>query len=267
MGKDWRKSGKLPWGWWLRADRDALEDEHGRTWRSVRDAFFQGELGFPSVHFAPEQHELLLRTMAAIDCRWTDAGGRRHDIFEGDWMFWRFFQCWLGSIGMLDTSQTGFGQVSPLEARLSPEGRSVLLMLQATRDPAWEALPMAEVVDAVAASGRGVADDDRERALQAFERAIGVRRHVFARERVGRSHLVTLTSMRTGGGARMPTRGVTWSMTFTDAAQRDDLFAWLATSVDRWDDWGELAYGKGADALTRHFLGLVFASVALGEPS
>ncbi|MFD1949467.1 hypothetical protein ACFSGX_01635 [Sphingomonas arantia] len=267
MNKDWRQPGKLPWGWWLRANGNVLEDENGRTWRSVRDAFWQGELGFSDIHLATEQHELLLRTLLAIGRRWPDGIGRKHDVFGGNFLFWRFYQCWLDSFGMLDRSNGNVGQVSPLDARLSAEGLSVLMMLQATRDPEWEGLPMADIVDAVAASDRGSAHDDRERALRIFEQAIGLRRHVFARERVGISHLVTLTGMQAGGGARMPVRRVTWSMAFTDAVARDDMFAWLATRVDRWDDWGELAYSKGADRLTRHFLDLIVATHSLGSPS
>ena len=61
-----RHVGELPWGWWLRANPRGYEDASGRNWASVRDAFWVGELGFPSVHFAPEQHELMLRVMTAI---------------------------------------------------------------------------------------------------------------------------------------------------------------------------------------------------------
>jgi hypothetical protein len=233
----------------------------------VRDAFWQGELGFPGIHFAPEQHELLLRTMTAIDSSWLNGSESRHDVFGGDMMFWRFYQCWLHSIGMLGTSSTMFNGVSPLEARLSPKGRSVLMMLQATRDPAWEDLPMAEVIDAVVAGGRGLADDDRERTLKAFERSVGIRRHVFARERVGRSHVVTLTGMHVGGGARMPVMRVTWSVSCADRPVRDDLFAWLAARVHRWDDWGEMAFNKGGDAFTGHLLMLIVASRAPGAES
>nr|WP_209023279.1 hypothetical protein [Sphingomonas jejuensis] len=249
-----RHSGELPWGWWLRVRGGEIEDEDGRTWSTVRDAFWEGELGFPDVHFAPEQHELMTRVLTAIDGRWLLGDERRHDLFGGDMLFWRFYQCWLGSIGMLDTAhRTSFG-TAPLEAPLSPEGRSVMLMLQATREPAWERMPMAEVVEAVAAAGRG-ADGGREAALREFERSVGFRRHVFARERVGRTHLVTLTGI--AAEARMPTMRVSWSQAFTDETGRDDLFAWLARRVDRWDDWGRLAHGRGADALTRHLLGLI----------
>lgn len=250
-----RRSGELPWGWWLRVRGGVFEDDHGRTWRTMRDAFWQGELGFPSVHFAPEQHELMTRVLTAIDARWLLGDERKHDLFGGDIMFWRFYQCWLASIGMLDTTARIGLAPNPLEAPLSTEGRSVMLMLQATREPAWERVPIAEVVEAVIAAGRNTADGDREAVLKHFERSVGLRRHVFARERVGRTHLVTLTGIATE--ARMPTRRVSWSQAFTDETGRDDLFAWLAQRIDRWDDWGKLAHECGADALTRHLLGLI----------
>jgi hypothetical protein len=233
----------------------------------VREAFWQGELGFPEVHFGPEQHELMLRTMSSLASPRSDRSESMHDLFGGDMMFWRFYMCWLASIGMIATRGAAGERGSPLEGKLGPEGMSVLMMLRATRDPAWEALPIAEVLDAVASSLRRPGYGERERVLREFERSVGVRRHVFARERVGRSHLVTLTGFASGPGIRMPTRRVTWSQAFTDASPRDDLFAWLAVRAERWDDWGEMAYSRGGEAFGRHLLGLLAASLAHCSPS
>ena len=63
-------------------------------------------------------------------------------------------------------------------------------------------------------------------------------------------------------GARMPLRKVVWSSSFPDERIRDDFFAWLAERVDRWEHWGGLAYRKGADALTAHFLSLFAAELS-----
>lgn len=243
----------LPWGWWLRAHGGKLQDEHGRLWSSVRDAFWQGRLGFPAVHFAPEQHELLLRTLLALRRRWLSGAESRHDLFNGDMMIWRFYMCWLASIGMLDMT---VGREA-LEAPLSAEGRAVLLMLQATREPEWEQIPIDQLLDAVVYS-RNEEQDERERRLVAFERETQLRRHQFARERVGRSHVITLTSVAVD--ARMPTRRVTWSQAFVDPNTRDDLYAWLAERVDCWESWGEMAYRKGADAFSSHLLSVVIGS-------
>ena len=267
MVRDGHRSGEMPWGWWLRARSGLLEDEHGRTWRSVRDAFWQGELRFPEIHVAPEQHELMLRALSSLDSRWSASSENKYDLFNGDMMFWRFYPCWLGSIGMIATSNSVGMGLSPLDGGLSPEGRSVLMMLRATREPEWESLPMAEIIDVVAASTRTAAHDAREAALEAFERAVGLRRYVFAREQVGRAHLITLTGISGGAGARMPLRRVNWSVSFNDANTRDDLFAWFAARADRWDEWGEMAHRKGADAFGQHLLGLVLASRVSGTGS
>lgn len=250
------RPGELPWGWWLRVKNGFFEDEDGRRWASVRDAFWQGELGFSDRHAVREQLEFLLRVLLSVDMAERGESERRYDLFRGDQIFWTFYMCWLGTVGLL--AGTGLQGVS--EAGLSPEGRSALMMLMATRDPEWEDLPIADVIAAVVAASRNPSDRDREKALQDFERAVGLRRHVFARETVGRSHAITLTSMASGSPARMPTRRVVWSLAFDDVVVRDRLFAWIAARVDHWDHWGRMAYSRGGDAFTQHLLGLVVAS-------
>jgi hypothetical protein len=252
-----RHVGELPWGWWLRANPRGYEDAAGRNWASVRDAFWVGELGFPSVHFAPEQHELMLRVMTAIKSMWCGEE-RQHDIFGGDMMFWRFYQCWLASIGMIGKSN----ERNFFDGGLTSLGRSVLMMLQATREPEFERLPMSAVVAAVSAS-KGLDAEARERALITFEQQVGFRRHLFARENLGRRYLVTLTGLKVG--ARMPTRNIAWSQSFANAKSRDDLFVWLAERVHRWDDWGEIAYRKGASALTSHLLSVIVGAGGLSR--
>ena len=260
-----RHVGELPWGWWLRAGPDGFVDEHGRAWKSVRDAFWEGELGFPPVHFAPAQLELMLRVMTAIGSGWHGVAEQRHDVFDGDMMFWRFHHCWLASIGMVETAPDWVA-MSPwsnvLDAGLSALGRSVLMMLQATRESEFERLPMAAVVAAVGAD-HGPDTEARGRALAGFEREVGFRRHTFAREGIGAQFLVTLTGITTG--ARMPTRKVAWSQSFADARSCDDMFAWLAERVHRWNDWGELADRQGADALTRPLLSVIVGAGGLAK--
>ena len=41
--------------------------------------------------------------MTAINARWFGTESN-HDVFGGDMMFWRFYLCWLASIGMVETS-------------------------------------------------------------------------------------------------------------------------------------------------------------------
>lgn len=245
------RPGDLPWGWWLRANGPHFEDEDGRKWQSVRDAFWRGELGFPDTHAIREQLEFLLRVLLSFDMADRGESERRFDLFRGNLIFLTFYMCWLGTVGLLQRGLTD---------DLSPEGRSVLMMLIATRDPEWEDLPIADVMAAVVAASRDPSDLDQEQTLQDFEHAVGLRRHVFAREPVGQSHAITLTSMANGSPARMPVRRVTWSLAFDDQIVRDDLFAWIAARVDHWDVWGRMAYARGGGAFTQHLLGQVVAS-------
>lgn len=249
----WRNDGTtgLPWGWWLRVNGQVLEDAEGRKWRSVRDAFWQGLLGFPDIHVVPEQHELMLRVLTAVYSRGARGSENNNDLFEQNMMFWRFYMCWLSSIGLLEAE----GPPSPLSDPLSDLGRSVMLMLQATREPDWVDLPIRSVIDAVRTADHGPLDVGREKALVAFESEVARRPYVFARERLHHSHLVTLTGI--GAGARMPVLRVMWSQAFADETARDDFFAWLAERVDRWDEWAVLAYSNGAKALTQRFLSLM----------
>jgi hypothetical protein len=217
----------------------------------VRQAFWEGHLGFPPTHLVREQLELLLRVLASIERHWVGQAETKDDLFCGEMLFWRFYQCWLLSIGLLTISPRG----DPLSAGLSDEGQSVLLMLQATREPEWIQLPFDSVLDALREAGQTGADYERERALRAFEEGVAHLPHLFAREVVHGRHLVTLTMLDTV--ARMPMRKVVWSLSFPADRVRDDFFAWLADRVHRWEDWGEIAYSKGADALTQHLLGLL----------
>lgn len=240
----------LPWGWWLRVVDGRLHDPDGNTWSSVREAFWRGRLGFPETHVAPEQHEQLLRVLLSLDRPYGDGVERAHDLFDGDMANWRFYMCWLHSVGLTMPTQGRW----EFSASLSDEGRSVLAMLQATREPGHAVLSFKAVLEAVRGARRTRADEDREQSLRSFERGI-VRLHfLFAREELAGRPVVTLTGF---GDGRMPLRRVIWSQSFADKDVRDDFFGWLAHRVDRWEDWGALAYRKGADALTSHLLGLV----------
>ncbi|MEI5688083.1 MULTISPECIES: hypothetical protein [Sphingomonas] len=232
-----------------------MEDGQGGSWRSVREAFWVGRLGFPSIHFVPEQQELLLRVLSTIE-RGTDQRSEgRHELFSGDMLFWRFYICWIVSIGLADVD----GRGNPLNPLLTEEGLQVRLMLSATADPAWAELRMSEVVDAVRRAHHGGPEELREAMLQSFERESAARPTGFARKTVGRSHMVTLTGLSTEG--RMPLRRTFWSLGFADPEHRDDFYGWLAQRVHRWDDWAAIAYNKGADALTQHLLTLMSSSI------
>lgn len=248
--------GVQPWGWWLRVRNGVIEDADGRRWRNVRQAFWEGHLRFPATDFGFARSELLLRALASIERHWIGSEETQHDLFSGDMCFWRFYQGWLSSIGLLEDRRAA----NSFTPSLTDDGRSVLLMLQATREPEWIALPLAAVLQAVRQADRTGADDLREQALRIFERAVTELPYIFARETIGGRHLVTLTGL--DANSRMPLRKVVWSLSFPDDRVRDDFFGWLADRVNRWADWGGLAYSKGADALTQHLLGLFAARLS-----
>lgn len=244
----------MPWGWWLRAEGRRLVDEDGSSWLTVRDAYWRGRLGFPTDRGEDGQQELLLRVLTAVDARFVGEAEGRQDLFDGDMMFWHFFMCWLVSIGL--TSMEG-GEL-PCEASLTEEGRAVMLMLRATRDPAWAELPMKNVIESIRTQGLGAAESARERELVSFETEAMHLPWVFARRRLGPSFVITLTGLT--HDSRMPTKRMIWTQSFSDEVVRDDFFAWMAERVDRWEDWGRLAYEKGAGDLTRHLLALSAAA-------
>lgn len=242
----------MPWGWWLRVVDGRLQDPDGNTWSSVREAFWRGRLGFPDTHVAPEQHELLLRVLMSLDRPFGDGVERNHDLFDGDMASWRFYMCWLHSVGLTVPAE----RLWSFSESLSEEGRSVLAMLQATREPGHAVLSFRAVLEAVRGAGRSAADEDREQSLRLFERGVARLHFIFAREALAGRPVVTLTGF---GDGRMPLRRVIWSQSFADIDVRDNFFAWVAQRVDRWEDWGAMAYRKGADALTTHLLGLMAA--------
>lgn len=252
-----RMEGVQPWGWSMRVRNGVIEDADGRQWRDVRQAFREGFLRFPSADLMEEQMELLLRVLASIERHWIGPEETKHDLFDGDMLFWRFYQGWLRSIGLIEDQRASDSFSPPL----TELGRSVLLMLQATRQPEWIDLPFVAVLAAVRHADRTGADDDRERALRTFERAVTDLPYIFARETLHGRYVVTLTGLDTV--ARMPMRKVVWSLAFSDDRARDDFFGWLADRVNRWADWGALAYSKGADALTQHLLQILVAAGTL----
>lgn len=164
--------------------------------------------------------------------------------------------CWLKALGLTATVERG----SALDADLSDEGKSVLLMLRATHDPEWIDLPFTTVVASAIFGARAESSAAQEQTFRAFEREVAVRPYVFARETIHGSPAVTLTCIATEG--RMTLRRVIWSQRFSELPARDDFFAWLAERVDRWDDWGDKAYRRGGVALTQH----LFAMLATRGP-
>ena len=84
----------LPWGYWMVSSgavpgEPPLIDENGREWRSVREAFWVGRLGMPSIHaaWANEIMEFMASYLAIIDGRFVAREERVQDVFLGDGHF------------------------------------------------------------------------------------------------------------------------------------------------------------------------------------
>ncbi len=176
----------LPWGHWLtqigyRAWRTARAEAGAASGRR----FWVGRLGFPSIHFVPEQQELLLRVLSTIE-RGTDQRSEgRHELFSGDMLFWRFYICWIVSIGLADVD----GRGNPLKSASDRGGAAGAPYALGDRRPRMGGVAYVRVVDAVRRAHHGGPEELREAMLQSFERESAARPTGFARKTVGRSHM------------------------------------------------------------------------------
>ncbi len=236
----------MPWGWWLTSDGATLRDEDGQSWSSVRDAYWIGTLGFPSRVGSAEEQERLLRALVSIAQQRDYWPGLINELFGGDRSFWTFYEGWLVSIGLYARKPGAYS------GSLTVLGKSVMRMLQATRKPQWVALPMATVFSELDAIRGGATVD--EASLQSFEQQASAMPFRFMREKVGASFLVTLTMIDLQQS--MPLRRVVWGQSFKDERHRDCFFAWLASKVEHWEDWKNIAYLHGPSFLTDHLLKL-----------
>lgn len=256
-----RRNCALPWGYWLVANGERpgwppLEDEDGRGWDSVRQAFWQGRLGMPHVgdEAMTESLEFLLSVLAILDRRIIGLEERAMDIFDRNWGMSRFYAQWLHSQRLIDPS--GMSGVS-LEGPLSPEGRAILVMLASTRTPADAPLPI------------GMSWISAHRGLDhGFERAdveeLVSRQEVHAQAldyRMVRVEIAGRPALRMLGPdvrPSIPRRRTVWSMVYPDYYARDRFYLWAHERIDRWEHWGGMAGREGAAALSAHLLALQF---------
>ena len=145
-----------------------------------------------------------------------------------------------------------------LNADLSPEGRAVLVMLASTRSP--DAAPLAIGLPTLK-SFNGLAgtpdQDERDRLIAAQEHASLHLQYRFGRKDIAGQPAIVLAGV--GLGPNIPLTRVLWSVTFADDYARDRMLFWLHERIDRWPDWGELAYRQGARALSERLMQLAFA--------
>ena len=228
-----------------------LVDEDGREWGSVREAVWIDRLGLPSIHsgWMNAIMEFMGSYLAIADGRFVAPEERVRDIFLGDGHLDQFFRAYLLAAGL----------VNDTDGRPTPEGRSVLLMLIATRtrEDAEEEIGL----DWITANRTISGNSDRREAAEQVERRERVAArmaHRFATDTIGNEPAVKLIGLRIT--REIPVRSTLWTMTWPDGDRlaRDQFYLWLLERIDRWDDWSELVTRHGARALTEHFMKLAF---------
>ena len=133
-----------PWGSWLlpiRGERgiEALEDQYGRRWKGVREAFWVAEL-----HMCGCSHEIVNQQLEHLGNVLTACSEPMHDrtplsssFEEGDSIHFMLYMHWLSAAGFIGHGDTPFDQV-----RLSDHGRSVLEMIRLTMpENPWHQAP------------------------------------------------------------------------------------------------------------------------------
>lgn len=246
----------LPWGYWMVSSGSVpgeppLVDEDGREWGSVREAFWIARLGLPSIHsrWMNGIMEFMASYLAIADGRFVAPEERVRDIFLGDAHLDQFFRVYLLAAGL----------VNDTDGRPTPEGRSVLLMLIATRTREYAAddigLDWIIANRTVAGHSERIAAADQ---IERRERVAARMAHRFAIDTIGNDPGVKLIGLRIT--REIPVRSTLWTMTWPDGNRlaRDRFYLWLLERIDRWDDWSELVTRHGARALTELFMKLAF---------
>ena len=246
----------LPWGYWMVSSGSVpgeppLVDEDGREWGSVREAFWIDRLGLPSIHsgWMNGIMEFMASYLAIADGRFVAPEERVRDIFLGDGHLDEFFRAYLLAAGL----------VNDTDGRPTPEGRSVLLMLIATRTRENAADDIG--LDWIIANRTVAGHSERIAAAEQIERRERVAArmaHRFATDTIGNEPAVKLIGLRIT--REIPVRSTLWTMTWPDGDRlaRDRFYLWLLERIDRWEDWSELVTQDGARALTEHFMKLAF---------
>jgi hypothetical protein len=246
----------LPWGYWLVSKSDIpghppLVDEDGREWDSVREAFWEGRLGFESFnqHGSNAVLEFMGSYLAVVDHRFVADEERIFDIFQGDRHLEVFFRAFLAAAGLVDEHHNA----------LTPEGRAVLLMLIATRtqSDAEEAVGLVWIVANQTVAGRSerkIASAHAETAEQVAVRML----HRFTRDTFDGRPGVKLIGLRIT--KEIPVRSTLWSLSWPvgHTYARDRFYLWLLERIDRWDEWSEMVAEDGARSLTEHLMKLAF---------
>lgn len=255
-----RRNPNLPWGYWIVIDAadpelPPLVDEYGQRWRSLREALWVDRLGMTgSGRFGSMdegQVEFLLAVLAMIDRNVIATAGVVKDMFNDNWLTTAHYAAWLAGHRLIKPAQT------LVDARLTAEGRAILVMLASTRPLDREAHPVGLTDLHPFARLRHEPDQSAmEEAIRAAEAALTKDVVRFLRkDTAGRPAIVLVGA----ADARLPMAETHWSMIFAESCQRDRLYIWLLAQSDRWRDWLQIARTQRPGALTEHLLALFVA--------
>jgi hypothetical protein len=198
-----------------------------------------------------EQIEFLLAMLAMIDRSVVSAEGVVSDMFENSWLLTSHYSSWLAGQNLIEAD----GNLAT--ARLTPEGRAVLVMLASTRPADREPLPIGLEGLHPFAKLRPVPDREAmESAILAAEAKIPNATVRFLRKDMPNRPSIVLVG---AANARMPMAETHWSLGFTQTYHRDHLYAWMLAQTDRWQGWFTIAREQRSGALTEHLLTLFIA--------
>lgn len=260
-----RRNANLPWGYWLVIDaigdtRNPLLGEDGRRWESVRAALWRDRLdmgnpahpGFLAVE--GDQIEFLLAVLASIHRGVISTREEALDLFGGSWHRTAHYALWL----------TGHGLIEPAtmltNAKLTPEGRAVLVMLAATRERAIAHLPVGSAsLDQFAHLRPDIGREALSECIAAVEAELSpLLPGRFVRTVLGEDPTIMLVGP---ADAAMLRHETLWSITLPSIVERDRLYLWLLSRTDRWERWLDIVQRQEARALTEHLLTLFLAQL------
>lgn len=248
---------ELPWGHWLAirtsgSERVYVDEATGEQWRTLRSAFWHGRLRArdDGREPPPEQIELIHAVLAARARRpHIREAEEAAELYHGSVLFRAHHLEWLAGYGLI------VGRDVAHDARLSAEGRSVLLMLHATRPHATRGnRPSGATVQQL--EGLGAGCEEREVRLSRVERIAATWDAAFVR-REEEGHLSLVLETRGEG----PGRTAAWELAVNTRGQRDNLYEWLCFRMDRWPAWAGMATTAGSEALTRKLLATMAAAL------
>lgn len=264
-----RRNANLPWGYWLIIDaigdrRYPLLGEDGRRWESVRAALWRDRLGMGNPDHAGflslegDQIEFLLAVLASIHRRVISVREEAIDLFGGSWARTAHYALWL----------TGHGLIEPAtmltNAKLTPEGRAILVMLAATRERAIAHLPVGSPSLHRFAQLRPDIDvKSLEARIAAVEAELSPLLPArFVRTTLGAQPAVVLVGP---ADAQLLRHETLWSLTLPSIVERDRFYLWLLARTDRWERWLDLVTSREPRALTEHILMLLLAQLMDAE--